>query len=158
MRGATGTAKREAAERRIEQQRQPARNPKAGNIIACSRANGKIRRTGMRSRRAIGDKRRTKYSYGRGGWRMERADGLSAPSQTQRRAGTVAGGKMIHGTQLLRAKRSRARRGLLDGKCPKFSDAIRQKVGDCRATHGKPQGKRHASCSATTALFLLITG
>ena len=38
----TGTAKREAAERRIEQQRQPAWNPKAGNIIACSRANGKL--------------------------------------------------------------------------------------------------------------------
>ena len=48
MRGATGTAKREVAERRIEQKRQPARNPKAGNIIACSRANGKTIRTGVR--------------------------------------------------------------------------------------------------------------
>ena len=44
------------------------------------------------------------------------------------------------------------------GKCPEISAALRQKMDDCRATHGKPQGKRHASCSATTALFLLISG
>ena len=89
---------------------------------------------------------------------MKRADGLAAPSQTQRRAETVAGGKMIHGTQLIRAKRGHVGRHAAVGKCPEIDAAIRQKMGDCRETHGKPQGKRHESCSATTALFLLITG
>ena len=54
------------------------------------------------------------------GWRMERADGLAAPSQTQRRAGTAASGKMIQGTQLRRANQCHAGRGMPGGKCPEM--------------------------------------